>query len=185
MEETVENVSVNSPRCAHDGVLEWHDEPHPADGTKHDLERVFRPLALEDARAWIKRRVFGDIGDLDIAQVEVGLDLLQGLKRVRLLAYAGRTMRVPPYGRDLRPERVGRPTHGRAPEDRDTQTQSGGINDLAKHKPGTKRTHRRSTVSDRCCGEDGKRSRQRERARDIVAETLARRPTTNAWLRKC
>src|SRR5262249_13723239 len=93
------------------------------------------------ARAWVKRRVLGNESELDIAQVKVGLDLFQGRKRVRLLAHARRAMRVPPYGRDLRPERVGRPTHGRTPEHWDTGAQPGKINALLRHNPGTSRTH--------------------------------------------
>src|SRR5262245_57935044 len=133
MEELTGNVGVQNPRRVDDEMFERHDQPHPVDGAEHDLKLVFRPLSSDDARTWRQVLALGNVSELDVAQVEVGLDLLQFRESLGALAFAAprRTMEMVPEASYARPEHVGGPGHGRAPENRDTQTQSKQINDLA------------------------------------------------------
>src|SRR5262249_31946158 len=117
MKELTENVSVQSPCRVDDHVVERYDEPHTVDDAEHNLKRILRPLAFDDARARIEGVMLADEGKLAVGRVEVVLMLFQGGERFGALTSAGaRRAMGGPQGGDPGPQFVRRPTHGHASE---------------------------------------------------------------------
>src|SRR5262249_9118126 len=107
------------------------------------LKRVLGPLTLDKTRAWIKRVILGDVGDLNITQIKVVLVLLQGGERFgALVGTSARRAMGGPQGGDPGPKLVGRPAPGHTPENRHARPQFREIKAWRAHNPHTSGTYR-------------------------------------------